>query len=237
MVRPDILPCTSITASAILTFPLIVLPHHVKPSLSIHLSYPPAHDHVSLGNTIPTSNVTSRPSFEIHTLSSKPTPTEKNTTYTLVLTDPDATSRADPVKAQMCHWIITGFKLHSKHKPESNPASFRLDTVEDNYQGNAIGRYNSGLTELMSYIPPSPPPKTGYHRYVFVLLAPKDPKDSGKKLEKPKDRPHWGYGKVGAGVREWAKDNGLVAVGKYIVILSLCIVKCGIWKLDGRGQC
>ena len=87
-------------------------------------------------------------------------------------------------------------------------------------------RYTSGLTELMSYIPPSPPPKTGYHRYVFVLLAPQDPKDGGKKLEKPKDRPHWGYGKVGAGVREWAKDNRLVPVGKYMVTLALCGVRC-----------
>ena len=198
----------------------------MKPSLSIHLSYPTAHDHVSLGNVIPTSNVTSRPSFEIHSLSHKPTPTEKNTTYTLVLTDPDATSRADPVKAQMCHWIITGFKLHSKHTPESGVMSFRLDTAGSYNQDIGSGTYTSGLTELMSYIPPSPPPKTGYHRYVFVLLAPQDPKDGGKKLEKPKDRPHWGYGKVGAGVREWAKDNRLVPVGKYMVTLALCGVRC-----------
>lgn len=78
---------------------------------------------------------------------------------------------------------------------------------------------SSDLTELMSYVPPTPPPKTGYHRYVFVLLAPADPNDGGKKLEKPKDRPHWGYGKVGAGVKEWAKDNGLVAVGECSLIL------------------
>ena len=66
----------------------------------------------------------------------------------------------------------------------------------------------------MPYIPPSPPPKTGYHRYVFVLLAPAADADSSKDLKKPKDRPQWGYGKVGAGVREWALENDLVAIGK-----------------------
>ena len=223
MVGPKTLSYASITASAKLTFPLIVLSHHVKPSLSIHLSYAPAHDHVTLGNVLPTSNVTSSPSFEIHSLSYKPTPTENKTTYTLVLTDPDATSRAHPVKAQMCHWIISGLKLHSRHNPESGSKSFKLGTIGGNNQD--IGIETGGLTELMSYMPPAPPPRTGYHRYVFVLLAPQNPKDGGKKLEKPKDRPHWGYGKEGAGVREWAKDNGLVAVGKSIVILGVGSVR------------
>ena len=222
-------------AQAVLISPLLVLPPNVKPRLSVHLSYPPAHDRVSLGNVIPTSNVTSRPSFKIHSLSHKPTPTEKNTTYTLVLTDPDATSRADPVKAQMCHWIITGFKLHSKHDSKPGSIPFTLDTTGEFHQYIGSGTYESGLTELMSYIPPSPPPKTGYHRYVFVLLAPEDPKDSGKKLEKPKDRPHWGYGKVGAGVREWAKDNGLVPVGKSIVTMALFGIRNLRSKRDRRG--
>ena len=63
--------------------------------------------------------------------------------------------------------------------------------------------------ELMSYLAPSPPPKTGKHRYVFVLLAGPE----GAKLKKPEERPHWGYGKVRHGVRNWAEENGLVAVG------------------------
>ena len=184
---------------------VLVLSKDFKPSLSLILSYPSHHDHVFLGNALPPSNVTSEPVFEVHTISPNPTPTQKNTTYTLVLSDPDATSRAEPVKAQMCHWIVSGLKL----QPTDNSDTFLLDTTE------ASEEKSNGLTELMSYVPPTPPPKTGYHRYVFVLLAPEDSKDSGKKLEKPKDRPHWGYGKVGAGVKEWAKDNGLVAVGEY----------------------
>lgn len=31
--------------------------------------------------------------------------------------------------------------------------------------------------------------------------------------KKPKERPHWGYGTVGKGMRDWAKDNGLTPVG------------------------
>ncbi len=73
------------------------------------------------------------------------------------------------------------------------------------------------VTELISYLPPSPPPNTGFHRYVFVLLAPaaNDDRDIEGGLKKPKERSHWGYGKVGKGVRRWAKDNGLVAVGEH----------------------
>ena len=38
-------------------------------------------------------------------------------------------------------------------------------------------------------------------------------------LTKPKERPHWGYGKIGAGIREWADENGLVVIGKQTVII------------------
>ena len=83
----------------------------------------------------------------------------------------------------------------------------------------------SGIQELVPYFPPTPPPKTGYHRYVFVLLAPKANDEPQGHLKKPKDRPHWGYGKVGAGVREWAEENHLVAIGKvryrYPLVLSM----------------
>ena len=50
---------------------------------------------------------------------------------------------------------------------------------------------------------------------MFVLLAPVGVGGSGE-LKKPKDRPHWGYGKVGKGVSEWADENGLTVVGENI---------------------
>ena len=84
------------------------------------------------------------------------------------------------------------------------------------------------VTELMEYLPPSPPPKTGDHRYVFVLLAP-DRDEAGGELTKPKDRPHWGYGKVGKGVGKWARENGLVAVGKFALYVLKVMVET-VWK-------
>lgn len=122
----------------------------------------------------------------------------------------------------MCHWIVSGLRLLPSDEAASDSDSYRLATEER----------SSGLTELMSYVPPTPPPKTGYHRYVFVLLAPKDSKGSGEELEKPKDRPHWGYGEKGAGVMEWAEDNGLVAVGESCFgLLHSCAIgsKWSVW--------
>ena len=69
-----------------------------------------------------------------------------------------------------------------------------------------------GTHEIVPYMAPAPPPKTGDHRYVFVVLAPKGTQD--KALKAPKERPHFGYGKMGAGVKEWADENGLVVVGR-----------------------
>ena len=147
----------------------------------------------------------SKPIFDIYPLDTTPSRTTKdNVTYTLVLTDPDATSRADPVKGQMCHWIATN--ITKQHSSENSKAPRHLLTVAS---GQSIG-----IHELMSYVPPGPPPKTGYHRYLFVLLAPAGDADTSKEIKKPKSRPHWGYGRIGAGVKEWAEENDLVPVGK-----------------------
>lgn len=192
-----------------------ILPTSFIPTLELAIWYPKTHDTVSLGNVIPPSNMTSKPHYLALPLSNKPSATIKNATYTLVLSDPDATSRAEPVKGQMCHWIITGLKASSKSAADyaaeeqvndamsielPDPNDFSLETTSE-----------QNTTTIVSYLPPTPPPKTSYHRYVFVLLS-----DEGKghgKLEKPKDRPHWGFGEQGKGVMDWAQENGLVPVG------------------------
>jgi phosphatidylethanolamine-binding protein (PEBP) family uncharacterized protein len=56
--------------------------------------------------------------------------------------------------------------------------------------------------------PPGPPPKTGYHRYVFLLLE-----GDNSNLTAPEDRQHWGTGKERHGVRDWAKREGLEVIG------------------------
>jgi len=109
----------------------------------------------------------------------------------------------------MCHWIITGLTLTTTSSSAATFDSPHLSDVVVAAKGNG-GKQN--LTEILEYLPPSPPPKTGYHRYVFVLLAPEEGEQS-REMQKPKERPHWGYGGEGMGVGEWAEENGLRAVG------------------------
>ena len=109
--------------------------------------------------------------------------------------------------AQMCHWIVTNLTL--PFQPSSSDGAH--EWLSPSFSAKES-------EEIMPYLPPTPPPKTGYHRYIFVLLAPATEEGKQGELTKPEDRPHWGYGKVGAGVREWANENGLVAVGKQTII-------------------
>ncbi|KAG5650533.1 hypothetical protein H0H81_011922 [Sphagnurus paluster] len=68
--------------------------------------------------------------------------------YTLVMTDPDAPSRADPKYRQFRHWVITGIKAPVT---ESKVAlKMKLSTTP--------------------YRPPGPPPGSGIHRYTFLLF-------------------------------------------------------------------
>ena len=151
------------------------------------------------------------------------------------MTDPDATSRADPVMGEMCHWIVTGISI-------PKPTSDQPIIVDPAYIGVGdmklsspdIG--NNNITELMPYLPPSPPPKTGLHRYVFVFLASVASEDftvvAG--LKKPKERPHWGYGEIGKGVKDWAMENGLVAVGEYM--LDSLVSSISVWEIESVIQ-
>lgn len=187
------------------TYPKHKHPKHGKSKIKTK------HQPVKLGNKIAPPKVQSPPSFSIHTLNSSsssiswlaPTATlAENVTYTLVLTDPDATSRADPAKSEMCHWIATNISL---------PLSISVSVSSED--GSMSVGASGHVDELVSYLPPSPPPKTGKHRYVFVLLAGLE--ESAPKLKAPEERAHWGYGKVRHGVRDWARDNGLVPVGEF----------------------
>lgn len=105
----------------------------------------------------------------------------------------------------MCHWIVTNLTIPVPADGDSG------------FLGLNIGRNKPPhVVELESYFPPSPPPKTGLHRYVFALLASKPNSTAPAIPRKPKERPHWGYGKVGAGIREWAAENELDIVGEHL---------------------
>jgi len=158
-----------------------------EPTYYVDIAYPEAHERVLLGNDIPVDSVSDRPTFTFHKITASPDAGAKDSTFTLILTDPDAKSRAKPKMSEMCHWIMTNLTTPI---PEPPPM------------------HASKEGELMEYLPPSPPPKTGPHRYIFVLLE-GDTTD----IKAPADRPHWGYGKKRHGVRDWADENGLTVVG------------------------
>jgi phosphatidylethanolamine-binding protein len=158
-----------------------------QPTHSLSVTYPRSHESVNLGNDIPVASVSSRPPFEFHAMSVEGgTSGSSNKTFTLILTDPDAKSRDNPKWSEMCHWILTNLTA---------PVTSDIST--------------SKKGELVKYLPPTPPPKTGKHRYVFVLLEGQE----GQDLSPPKERKHWGYGKVRHGIRDWAEENGLKVVG------------------------
>lgn len=136
-------------------------------------------------------NVSDPPSFQFHYISSigaagQPTQPPNDTVYTLALTDPDAKSRDDPIWSEMCHWLLTNITYAKALKEDMAPAEF------------------------FQYKPPGPPPTTGPHRYVFVLLA--GNATDAAKVKAPRDRQHWGYGEVRHGVRKWAGENNLTVI-------------------------
>lgn len=154
---------------------------------SVSIKYPKSHESVRLGNDIPVKSVSSRPAFEFHRISDEgSTPGSSHKSFTLILTDPDAKSRDNPKWSEMCHWIVM------------------------NLTAPVTGATGASIkSELVEYLPPTPPPKTGKHRYVFVLLE----GQQGQALSAPKDRKHWGYGKKRHGVRDWAEENELSILG------------------------
>lgn len=192
-----------------------------EPTYYLDLSYPKHHERVLLGNDIPVKAVSKRPVFTFHPLTGPPSygdpPSDKNLTFTLILTDPDALSRKHPVKSEMCHWIMTNLTSPLKTEFEIGWPQVQLDldeferfTTEDNdLDSDSVGKgLKSKPGEVEPYFPPAPPKKTGPHRYVFVLLE-----GDVSHLQPPKERPHWGYGKERHGIRDWSLENNLTVVG------------------------
>lgn len=124
--------------------------------------------------------------------------------YVVTLTDPDAPSRDNPEWSEMCHWIASNVTIAQD--------AYSILPLLDLGLNKWTGLASEGPDDVMEYKPPGPPPKTGKHRYVFLVFAPKNETTDPLHLSKPEDRQHWGTGKEGGGVREWAGDNGLVPV-------------------------
>ncbi|KAI0846862.1 PEBP-like protein [Daldinia vernicosa] len=153
----------------------------------------PSGERTELGNTVKVDDVQDEPTITVRQSHSSLLSAEQRSsvTYTIIITDPDAPSRDNPEWSEFCHFIATGVDISS-----SEPAALRLSSLKD----------------IIPYKPPGPPPKTGKHRYVFLLLAPANGTTDPLHLTKPEDRKHWGTGKARHGVRDWAKENGLKPV-------------------------
>ena len=106
----------------------------------------------------------------------------------------------------MCHWIATNVSVSEKMMSILPLPHYGL--TEDIHATST----NGGPDDVISYKPPGPPPKTGKHRYIFLVFAPRNGTTEVLHLSKPKERKHWGTGEERGGVREWARGNGLVPV-------------------------
>ncbi|AWP06856.1 putative phosphatidylethanolamine-binding protein 4 isoform 2 [Scophthalmus maximus] len=70
----------------------------------------------------------------------------KRKMYVLVMVDPDAPHRTNPASAYWRHWLVADI------------------------QGDALTKGQLQGTTLTDYYPPTPPHKSGFHRYQFMLF-------------------------------------------------------------------
>jgi phosphatidylethanolamine-binding protein (PEBP) family uncharacterized protein len=176
------------------------------PSLTLSVTW--LSHKAKLGNTIPPANLTKQPTL---LLQDDTTPDARHATsdmkYVVTLTDPDAPSRENPKWSEMCHWIASNVTI--------SPNTFNILPFPE--FGLTEEGEGEGPDDVVEYKPPGPPPKTGKHRYVFLVFAPKNGTTDVLHLSKPEERKHWGTGEKGGGVSEWAQHNGLVPVAANFV--------------------
>ncbi|KAJ1309537.1 hypothetical protein OPQ81_006310 [Rhizoctonia solani] len=103
--------------------------------------------------------------------------------YVFFLLDPDAPSHSDPKWAQVRHMFAGNLTIQrdSKHVPGSVVLSNSSSPVND-------------------YMPPAPPPGSGFHRYVALLYA--QPPDFDYSFLNTSDR-------YGFNITEFSKKSGL----------------------------
>jgi len=159
------------------------------PSLLLQVSWS-SHDQAQLGNTLKPEDLKDAPTLTVVNPSDGPT---KKASLVIALTDPDAPSRDDPKWSEFCHWIATS----PAPDLDATGGTLHLQTLDD----------------VIEYKPPTPPEKTGKHRYVFLAFVAANGTEEVLHPSKPGARKHWGYDEV-RGVRQWAGENGLVPVGE-----------------------
>lgn len=89
---------------------------------------------VALGNELTPTQVKDKPAVQLEG--------SADGLYTLIMTDPDAPSRTNPVHREFLHWTVI----------------------------NIPGGDVAAGQEVFGYIGSGPPEKTGLHRYIFFLF-------------------------------------------------------------------
>ncbi|VEU20350.1 DEKNAAC101107 [Brettanomyces naardenensis] len=155
---------------------------------------------VAMGNTIKPADSQNRPRIDFTLNLPSDSSTElkisKDDKFTLVVTDPDAPTKGDEKWSEFCHYLSINVQLNvfDSEKPDnSSSAGSQLTTTD--IKG----------VDLLPYIGPGPPPKTGKHRYVFLLYR----QSPGFVPISPEGRPTWGTGVPGSGAAEYAEKYHL----------------------------
>ncbi|PNS15878.1 OV-16 antigen [Sphaceloma murrayae] len=186
------------------------------PLLSITIRWSKAT--ASLGNTIKPKQLQDEPAVALEPFSSNGSVVYEQ--VVLVLTDPDAKSRDNPIWAEFCHWIAY-WPPHVSETTSKPIFRSRLDVSPSRSSSLPPGQVQvdeedqdpSQKQDVVPYKPPSPPEKTWKHRYVFLALTPRNGTVERLNLTVPNGRQRWGNGKARTGVRQWAEENGLAVVG------------------------
>ncbi|KAI0311223.1 PEBP-like protein [Amylostereum chailletii] len=136
-----------------------VLPPTFQPTLLFSVLYPTGSE-VLLGNELTPQQTVDEPSIVLAPLNipsaqadSAADDPARDTSYTLVLLDPDTPTRAAPIYRSFRHWVITGLKAPS----EGLPSTTKLTAL-------------STRPATTPYRPPGPRPASGIHRYTFLLF-------------------------------------------------------------------
>ncbi|KAG6865215.1 hypothetical protein C0991_004416 [Blastosporella zonata] len=117
-----------------------VVPPNFTPSIFFSIVWPNEKE-ANSGNFLTREDTLEEPAIHITSAS----PEASTASYTLVMTDPDAPSRADPKYRQFRHWVITGLRIPPP-----------------------VGKLSVAVKSQPSttpYRPPGPPPGSAVHRY------------------------------------------------------------------------
>lgn len=172
-------------------YPDVISDKDFSPKGLLIISYGKDKD-VVLGNNLKVDETQELPkvAFTLNVNGSNDLKISSKDNFSLVLTDPDAPTRTDKKWSEYCHYIVSNLKL--------NPVS-ASDLGNDVESLTTDLEFEKGDT-LIPYQGPGPPPKTGKHRYCFMLFK----QSPSVSPEAPSDRPNWGTGIPANGVKEWA---------------------------------